>query len=132
MTDRIQVVEKSSALLTPLDEIPTYEDQIPVDATHRDMCRFDSPKNKTYKATVRSIKRIIQGPNSVEVKNEYFLVPHTVSQHFTGRHEMLQVLKDKLIPNRIVKDQQRFVLYGLGGSGKTQMSLKLAQDRQEK
>jgi tRNA A37 N6-isopentenylltransferase MiaA len=31
-----------------------------------------------------------------------------------------------------VKDQQRCVLYGLGGSGKTQMSLKLAQDRQEK
>jgi hypothetical protein len=118
--------------LTPPDEVPTYEDQIPVDATHRDMCRFDSPKGKTYKAIVRGIKRIIQGPNPVEIKNEYLLVPHTVSQHFTGRHEMLQVLKDKLVPNRIVKDQRRFVLYGLGGSGKTQMSLKFAHDHEEK
>jgi signal recognition particle GTPase len=81
---------------------------------------------------VRSIKRIIQGPTPVEVKSEYFLVPHTVSRHFTGRHEMLQIMKDKLVPNRIVKDQQRFVLYGLGGSGKTQMSLKFAQDHEEK
>jgi hypothetical protein len=81
---------------------------------------------------VRSIKRIIQGPNSVEVKNEYCLVPHTVSRHFTGRHEMLQVLEDKLVPNRIAKDQRRFVLYGLGGSGKTQMSLKFIQDHEEK
>lgn len=117
--------------MTPQGEIPTYENQIPVDATHREMCRFASPHNKTYKAVITSIKRIQQG-SEVEVKNEFYVVPHAASEHFTGRSEIRERLSDSLLSYRTSKAQQRFVLYGLGGSGKTQICLKFAEDNRER
>ncbi len=124
-------MEKSSALLTPPGKVLTYEDQIPVEATHRDMCRFATPKNKTYKDVVRRIKRIQQG-SEVSVKNEFYVVPHTASSHFTGRNEIREQLSMSLLSYRTPKAQQIFVLYGLGGSGKTQISLKFAEDNRER
>jgi hypothetical protein len=125
-----QIVEKSSALLTPQDEVPTWEDQIPVEATHRDMCRFATPKDKTYKTFVRKIKRIQQG-SSIKVKNEFYVVPHSSSTHFTGRNGIREQLSDSLLSYRTSKAQQIFILYGLGGSGKTQIALKFAEDNRD-
>jgi len=129
----VQIVAKESALLTPREEIPTYESQIPVDADHREMCRFESSKDKTYETFVRNIKQLLKSGDGKEMKNEYFVVPHKANQHFTGRNEIRQRLCDNLITDRHIraKVQQRFVLYGLGGSGKTQVSLKFAQDHRE-
>jgi signal recognition particle GTPase len=125
-----QVVEKSSAILTPLGEIPTWEDQIPVEATHRDMCRFASQKDKTYKKVIRVIKRIQQGSGD-EVENEFYVVPHSASLHFTGRDDIRQQMSDSLLSYRNSRTMQVFVLYGLGGSGKTQISLKFAEDHKD-
>jgi hypothetical protein len=120
--------------LTPPGEIPTFEEQIPVDANHREMCRFSSKKDKTYKTTVRSIQRIHKGTELPEVKNEHYLMPHTVNPYFTGRNDIREKLRESLIEGRFIepKSQQRFVLYGFGGSGKTQMCLKFAQDYRER
>ncbi|TVY18488.1 hypothetical protein LARI1_G003153 [Lachnellula arida] len=130
------IVEIPSALLTPPGETPTYEEQIPVDATHRDMCRFSSNEDKTYKTAVRCIKNIFRGSvmMNIDVKNEFYIVPHTVNPHFTGRNDIRQQLNEGLIEDGygIARDQQRFVLYGLGGSGKTQMCLKFVQDHRDK
>lgn len=128
------VVEKTSALLTPPDEVPVFEDQIPVDAHHRDMCRFASKKDKTYQAAVESIKKIYQGSNVPEVENEFYVVDGRANEHFTGRNDIRTRLSESLIEERWIgsKAQQRFVLYGLGGSGKTQICLKFAEDQREK
>ncbi|KAE9372043.1 hypothetical protein N431DRAFT_482911 [Stipitochalara longipes BDJ] len=125
------IVEKSSALLTPQDEIPTYENQIPVDATHREMCRFATPKDKTYRVAVRAIKSIQQG-NEIKVTNEHYVVPHSASSHFTGRNDVQEQLHNSLLSYRTSKTQQRFVLHGLGGSGKTQIALKFAEDNRDR
>jgi hypothetical protein len=117
--------------LTPEGEVPIYEDQIPVEATHRDICRFATPRNKTYKDVVRKIKRIQRG-NEVKVKNEFYVVPHSSSTHFTGRNDVREKLSDSLIFYQTSKSQQIFVLYGLGGSGKTQISLKFAEDSRDR
>ena len=117
--------------MTPQGEVPTYEDQIPVNATHREMCQFASPKDQTYKALIRSIKRIQHG-SEVEVKNEFYVVPHAASEHFTGRSEIREQLNDSLLSYRAAKAQQRFVLFGLGGSGKTQICLKFAEDNRDR
>jgi hypothetical protein len=121
----MQIVEKKSALLM----VPG-EQQIPVNADHREMCRFVSDNDETYKTFVRSVKLILKGGSEKEIKNEYYIVPNDVSPHFTGRNDMRQNLCDSLITDRHmrVKRQERFVLYGLGGSGKTQVCLKFAQD----
>jgi hypothetical protein len=107
-----------------------------VDATHRDMCRFSSNEDMTYKTAVRCIKKICMGSvtMNIEVKNEFYIVPHTVNAYFTGRNDIRQRLSDSLIGDGYgsSRAQQRFVLYGLGGSGKTQMCLKFAQDHRQK
>jgi hypothetical protein len=48
-------VEKHSALL----EVPS-EDQIPVAANHRDMCKFESRNNDAYEKLWKRIRRILK------------------------------------------------------------------------
>jgi len=66
----------------------------------------------------------------VEVGNEYYVIPHTTNSNFTGRNDIRRQLKETLIGDEyeVKRAQQRFVLYGLGGSGKTELCLKFAQD----
>lgn len=76
-----------------------------------------------------------QGPADTRLRNKYFHVPHNVSSIFTGRDAVTRVLESKILqqpaPNR-PHQQKRFVLYGLGGSGKTQFCLKFVQDNRDR
>lgn len=97
------------------------------------MCRFSSVNNSTYEIFVQSIKKILKG-DEIELTNEYFEVPVKGNPNFTGRNDIRKMLNDSLIADRRLysKIQQRYVLYGLGGSGKTQISLKFAHDNRNK
>lgn len=157
-----QIVEKSSALL----EV-NGEDQIPVNANHSEMCKFETRDNAVYDKLSKRINRILEakerpvieagaylGPSpsrfcsseadficysfkvdSTTLKNKYYNVPYNVSSKFTGRDDVCQRLQETCLPSSValaLKSQKRFVLYGLGGSGKTQICLKFAQDTREK
>ncbi|KAI5841055.1 hypothetical protein DFP73DRAFT_516555 [Morchella snyderi] len=52
-------------------------------------------------------------------------IPHSVSPQFTGRDDILERLKDYFFPLNPPDSDQRlvFVLHGMGGSGKSQISL---------
>ena len=66
--------------------------------------------------------------------NQHFDLPQTVSSIFTGRDLQLKELKhmlDVATPQQHSHSQKRFVIYGLGGSGKTQFCCKFAQDNRE-
>ncbi|KAL4971289.1 tetratricopeptide repeat domain-containing protein [Aspergillus desertorum] len=66
--------------------------------------------------------------------NEHWNVPHNVSSYYTGRQKELEDLQSTLnvAQSRERQDhQKRFVIYGLGGSGKTQFCVKFAQDNRE-
>ncbi|KGO57336.1 Tetratricopeptide-like helical [Penicillium expansum] len=66
--------------------------------------------------------------------NKHFDMPQTVSSYYTGRQKQLNLLKSTLdvVNSRDPQDhQKRFVIYGLGGSGKTQFCCKFAQDNRE-
>lgn len=72
---------------------------------------------------------------SAEPYNKFYEVPHNVSSIFTGRDDISGRLRAKCLPSESAirqKEQKRFVLYGLGGIGKTQICLKFAQDHQER
>lgn len=51
----IQVVEKHSALLD-LDQ----EDQIPVNASHIDMCKFEASDDDVYNKLNKRVKRMVK------------------------------------------------------------------------
>lgn len=64
-------------------------------------------------------------------RNKHYELPRHVSPNFTGRAEISEKLKEQCLPARkhnAAKAQTRVVLYGMGGSGKTQICLKFAQD----
>ncbi|KAJ5752058.1 Tetratricopeptide-like helical [Penicillium odoratum] len=66
--------------------------------------------------------------------NKHFYIPHSVSSYYTGRQKQLEELKATLnvLESRKRQDhQKRFVIYGLGGSGKTEFCCKFAQDNRE-
>lgn len=68
-------------------------------------------------------------------RNKYFCIPHKVSSIFTGRKEVAKGLEEKILASADLdapRQQKRFVLYGLGGSGKTQFCLKFVQENRDR
>jgi hypothetical protein len=63
--------------------------------------------------------------------NKHFSLPHAVSSMFTGRKEPLEELKNCLDISSF-DSQKRFVIQGIGGSGKTQVCCKFAQDNRQR
>ncbi|KAA6414008.1 MAG: hypothetical protein FRX48_02370 [Lasallia pustulata] len=63
--------------------------------------------------------------------NKHFDIPQTVSSIFTGREAQLKELQTTFFaPSSDVetRNQKRFVIYGVAGSGKTQFCCKFAQE----
>jgi hypothetical protein len=56
-TDRVQVVEKQSALL----EVE-HEEQIPIDANHSAMCKFEADNDDTFEKVYKRIRRMRTDP----------------------------------------------------------------------
>ncbi|KAI9856197.1 MAG: hypothetical protein M1813_009214 [Trichoglossum hirsutum] len=72
--------------------------------------------------------------NQLGYRNEHYLVPHNVSSMFTGRDDICQLLRERCLRSEKhggMEVLKVFVLYGLGGSGKTQVCLKFAHDHRE-
>ncbi|OCL03456.1 TPR-like protein, partial [Glonium stellatum] len=66
--------------------------------------------------------------------NIHWLVPRSVNSFFTGRTETLNRLQQELCPAgkcREVK-QRRFVIVGMGGSGKSEVCLKFAEENRQR
>lgn len=67
--------------------------------------------------------------------NRHFHIPHAVSSIFTGRQKLLEELRNAYDASSFPEEnraQKRFVLQGLGGSGKTEFCCKFAQDNRQK
>ncbi|PMB73412.1 Kinesin light chain [Beauveria bassiana] len=66
--------------------------------------------------------------------NEHFYTPQNVSSYYTGRQKQLAELASILDvrgSRQRQRHQKRFIITGLGGSGKTQFCCKFAQDNRE-
>ena len=75
------------------------------------------------------------------IKNKHFDTPKPVDQFYTGRADEAEQLKNWMLPKgshcqgrgpeTTQTKQIRFVIYGVGGSGKTQFCCKFAEDNRE-
>ena len=68
-------------------------------------------------------------------RNRHFHIPQAVSSIFTGRESISQTVEDSLFApesTQSFRQQRRFIIYGIGGSGKSQFCSKFAQDHRER
>lgn len=88
-----------------------------------------------------AIDNIAHNPASdASVTNEHFDIPKPVDPFYTGREDYAKRLRSWMLPNHSRKqrgtsavkvEQKRFVVYGLGGAGKTQFCSKFAEDNRQ-
>ena len=72
---------------------------------------------------------------SNHVRNEWFLIPRCSSPYFTGRQFYAEAVRKRLGPVSHLDEANRHricVIYGLGGSGKTQFCLRYAEDNKSR
>jgi hypothetical protein len=67
-------------------------------------------------------------------RSKHFFIPQVVSSIFTGREDMSQLVEKALLAEERTasRQQRRFIIYGIGGSGKTQFCCKFAQDHRDR
>lgn len=66
-------------------------------------------------------------------RNKHFEVPHHVSPVFTGQAQIGRRLETVFAPSSHERaKQRRFVLFGMGGSGKTQICLQYVYTRRDR
>ena len=73
--------------------------------------------------------------HSARMHNKYFDIPQPVSSIFTGREDVSQTVEDYLLASHTTepsRQQRRFIIHGIGGSGKSQFCSKFAQDHRER
>jgi hypothetical protein len=67
--------------------------------------------------------------------SRHFFPHQETAADFIGRENTFEILHEALLPPEIttsISRQRRFVVYGMGGSGKTQFCSKFAKDNQER
>ncbi|KAL7916973.1 P-loop containing nucleoside triphosphate hydrolase protein [Trichoderma austrokoningii] len=129
--DFITKVDTDSALL----QFPDFmEEKIPLDSDHSMMVKFSNRNNAGYTSALRRLQKFEQEASNV-VKARFsrvqrtstvkYFVPYTSNPGFAGRSEILKILKEQLGHTQQVSStsQARAALYGLGGTGKTQIAL---------
>lgn len=72
----------------------------------------------------------LQWGTTTDPRNKHFKVEIEVSNNYTGREKLAQGLQKRIFAPH--SQQKRFVLYGMGGSGKTQFCSKFAWDNRER
>lgn len=99
----------------------------------------DNEQRKLTKLSgIRRLRRSIRSVAtavSTTTPNEFFDIPQPVRSYYTGRAEYLERLQNILVAstaNEQDPQQQRFVVYGMGGSGKTQFCCKFAEQNRER
>ena len=68
-------------------------------------------------------------------QNKHFYIPQVVSSIFTGREDVSREVEEALLAPEdrdATRQQRRYVIHGIGGSGKTQFCSKFAQDHRER
>ncbi|KAL7796270.1 hypothetical protein V8C43DRAFT_304161 [Trichoderma afarasin] len=132
--DFITKVDNDSALL----QLPDFmEDKIPLDSDHSMMVKFGNRNDTGYTSALDKLQQFEQEASNV-VKARFsrvqrtstvkYFIPYTSNPDFVGRSEILKLLKDQLGHTRRTSStsQARASLYGLGGTGKTQIALEYA------
>ncbi|KAL9058685.1 MAG: hypothetical protein Q9206_001820 [Seirophora lacunosa] len=111
-------------------QISNYQNSLQLTLSALNMCV--SISIKALSPTISAAAGVASGMRL----NKHFYIPRAVSSMFTGRVDLLEDLRsclfDASTPTEKKHTQRRFVIHGLGGSGKTDFCCKFAQDNRQR
>jgi tetratricopeptide (TPR) repeat protein len=121
----MQCVREQSAIYSRVENIG-----LPVD--HYGLNKFKSKDNESYKSIVRKLLSLIE-PIAAQKQRRLYSVPVSTAETYTER----QKLSTAVVEGLRVRHEKAIVpyalaIYGLGGTGKTQLALKYIEDYKDK
>ena len=111
--------------------IKAAPDTIKLRWKHDQQLLSEERKKEAEALLLPKISRLPSSETNIAVVNELYIVPRRSTNYFTGRNMHAKILRDSFSPiQHSSRGQERkvFVVYGLGGSGKTQFCLKYVED----
>ncbi|KNG46426.1 alpha beta-hydrolase [Stemphylium lycopersici] len=118
-------VREQSAIYSRVENIGLAVD-------HYGLNKFKSKDNESYKSVVRKLLSLIE-PIAAQKQSQLYLVPVNTPGTYTERQKLSTEVADRL---RVRHDNAivpyALAIYGLGGTGKTQLALKYVEDHKDK
>ena len=122
-----------------LEALSRYANHAPQTITSRwkiDVEFMDRKRQQEAAELLQPQRHFLLQPESIPSDyNHWCLIPRKPSTYFTGRQKHANHVRDMFGPIRKHDDRGKskiIVIYGLGGSGKTQFCLKYAEDNKHK
>ncbi|KAI0429177.1 hypothetical protein F5Y09DRAFT_357077 [Xylaria sp. FL1042] len=119
---RGKVVEEESAHIPGWGRVQLYAD-------HFQLNKFAGADDRSFVLVSNELstmcanwKSVIERRKQV-TRDRHFMVPFGRNHRFVGRHAILEQLLERVPPNANKDDCQRIAIEGLGGIGKTQITL---------
>ncbi|KAF2632596.1 hypothetical protein BU25DRAFT_487060 [Macroventuria anomochaeta] len=109
-----------------------------MDADHSGLNKFSGVDDKNFMLLLPELRKMVENSGSVvadryrskdarSAGNVHWIVPRTVNSLFTGRREVIERMQSALRDNNSsASKQKRVVITGIGGMGKSEMCLKVA------
>ena len=105
------------------------------DRWREDKARLVEEREQEAAELIRHDSGLLAHKGESRAHNEYFVASRSASSIFTGRDDIAKLLRQKIITTPYEKGNQQhkiFVIWGLGGSGKTQFCLKFIEDNRDR
>ncbi|MCJ1347810.1 hypothetical protein MMC31_006039 [Peltigera leucophlebia] len=133
---KVQIVEKHSA-------VREGSDMMYLGTDHSGLNNFsgeDDPNFKNFKMVCSVIEKLVReaslpellGPPTYDSGNIIWLVPRIVNNLFTGRAETLTKIMNAVSSSRCTQQQRRYIITGMGGQGKSEICLQIANTVRQK
>ncbi|KAJ6078636.1 tetratricopeptide repeat domain-containing protein [Penicillium canescens] len=117
--DRLKEFERDSK-----SQSETWKSRIQLDVKDLDMTH-------RYVDALHRLRKL-QEFVTTAFRTRHFYTPQPVSTFYTGRAQYLKKLQEVFFKDDLVHRQARFVVHGMGGSGKTQFCCKFADENRER
>ncbi|CAG8948701.1 hypothetical protein HYFRA_00001822 [Hymenoscyphus fraxineus] len=116
-----------------------------LDTDHSGLNKFSGIEDENFALLLPELRRMVDtqmsvlhknnstqaGQSSKPSENTHWNVPRQVNGLFTGRDDILDKIRHALDPTHSVGKQKRFVITALGGQGKSEICLKVAENMRE-
>ncbi|EPE24649.1 TPR-like protein [Glarea lozoyensis ATCC 20868] len=144
--DPICYYEKQGNVVTMQSSSLQGRRMIPLNTDHSGLNKFNGENDENFLLVLPEIRRMVrdgsgivkkrskfQEPAPLKQRNIHWIVPRIVNKLFTGRDDLILRIQEALDPHTTMPTQQkRFVITGMGGQGKSEICLKVANLMQEK